>query len=158
MERLQSMLEAAAGQSAAVAIGEEHSSQEKLELERSNLIRVVEQAGLLLTRFGVALQCLRGVALESESDGDWQPRKQVGHVVIRMLDNERRRIAREIHDGPAQTLTNLLLRTVFCEQRLAEEPMAVQNELLGLKDVIRGSLREIRKILFDLRPRTWTRD
>ena len=109
------------------------------EPERQNLAQVAEQADMLLTRFRVALQCLQGAA--------------PGPLAVRMLDNERRRIAREIHDGPAQALANLLLRVVFCEQQLAGEPSVVRDELLNLKEIIRSSLLEIRKILFDLQPK-----
>ena len=157
LESLQSMLEAAAGQPVAVHEAAEAyaeaASQEQLELKRNSLAQVMDQADLLLIRFGVALQCLQGIVPESDLTGDWHSRQQVGQLLIRMLDNERCRIAREIHDGPAQTLANLLLRTVFCEQRLAREAADVQGDLLELKDLIRASLQDIRKILFDLRPK-----
>jgi two-component system sensor histidine kinase DegS len=42
---------------------------------------------------------------------------------------------------------------VFCEQQLAGGSLVVQDELLSLKETIRSSLVEIRKILFDLQPK-----
>ena len=123
------------------------------EAERQSLEQVAGQADMLLTKLGVAMQCLQGPVQGVELADDWPGRKKANQLVVRMLDNERHRIAREIHDGPAQALANLLLRAVFCEQQLAGGSTAVQDELLGLKETIRSSLVEIRKILFDLQPK-----
>jgi two-component system sensor histidine kinase DegS len=165
--RLQPMLEAAAGwqaedSPAACLSNRDQSGQDwdlpgqdwdALKQERDSLLQVKEQADMLLTRFGVALQFLQGVVPDGELADDRLDRKKVGQLVIRMLENERRRIAREIHDGPAQGMANLLLKTLFCEQRLQSEPASIQSELTDLEEVIRGSLQDIRKILFDLRPK-----
>ena len=142
-----------AAREAAASGGFKESRPDLPEKERQSLEQVEEQADMLLTRFGVALQCLQGSALGSDLADDWPGRKKAGQLAVRMLDNERHRIAREIHDGPAQAIANLLLRTVFCEQQLAAGSIAVQDELLSLKETIRSSLVEIRKILFDLQPK-----
>jgi two-component system sensor histidine kinase DegS len=128
----------------------QEKSPDLLEQERQALIQVAKQADILLTRFGVALQCLQEAAPGADLAEDWPSRKKAGQLVVRMLDIERHRIAREIHDGPAQAMANLLLRTVFCEQQLAGESSVVQDELLNLKKIIRSTLLEIRKILFNL--------
>jgi two-component system sensor histidine kinase DegS len=126
----------------------------RLERKKEGLAQTLKQANMLLTRLGVALQCLQGSVPDSVLE-DWglSGGRQCGQLYVQMLDNERCRIAREIHDGPAQALANLLLKTVFCEQVLTEECPGIRNELLGLKEIIRGSLQDIRKILFDLRPK-----
>ncbi len=158
LEQLQLTLDAAVAESAAIHEAAATSNIEptrwkQLEQDRKRLTQIIDHAGLLMTRFDVALQYLQGVLPEVDLAGDRLSRKQVGQLVVRMLDNERRRIAREIHDGPAQVLANLLLKTVFCEQQLTKEPAVVQNELLELKETIRSSLRDIRRILFDLQPK-----
>ncbi|MGD0152255.1 MAG: sensor histidine kinase [Thermacetogeniaceae bacterium] len=158
LEQLQLMLDAAVVKSAAVHEAAattyiEPNYWKQLEQERNNLVQMIDHAGLLMTRLDVALQYLQGVLPEADLAGDRLPRKQVGQLVVRMLDNERRRIAREIHDGPAQILAHLLFKTVFCEQQLTEEPVVVQNELLEMKKTIRSNLRDIRRILFDLQPK-----
>ena len=143
-------------------LSEAATSMELLAEERRSLLQVVEQADTLLDQLGMAMQCLQGTVPDADLK-DLPDRKKAGRLAIRMLDNERHRIAREIHDGPAQALANLLLKTVFCEQQLTGDLSVVQKELLSLKEVIRGSLLDIRKILFDLQPEgpgsgadTWT--
>lgn len=71
--------------------------------------------------------------------------------MILAQEEERRRISREIHDGPAQTLASLTMRIDYClEQKgLSEE---LKNELLELKDSVIRSLKDIRRYIFDLRP------
>jgi two-component system sensor histidine kinase DegS len=142
-----------AAREGAASGGFQESRPDLPETERQILEQVEEQADMLLTRFGVALQYLQGPAPGSDLTEDWPARKQAGQLAVRMIDNERHRIAREIHDGPAQAIANLLLRTVFCEQQVAAGSVAVQDELLSLKETIRSSLVEIRKILFDLQPK-----
>ncbi len=81
-----------------------------------------------------------------------QQSRALGLSVISAQEEERRRLAREIHDGPAQLLANVVLRIDVC-QRLAEEnPARCTGELQQLKDLVRISLQEVRKVIFDLRP------
>jgi two-component system sensor histidine kinase DegS len=153
LERLHPVLETLAARDAAASDGFQEKRPDLPEAESQSLEQVAEQADMLLTRFGVALQCLQGSVPGADLADDWPGRKKAGQLAVRMLDNERHRIAREIHDGPAQALANLLLRAVFCEQQLAGGSTVVQNELLSLKETIRSSLIEIRTILFDLQPK-----
>ncbi len=153
LERRHPVLETLAARETAASDGFQEKRPDLPEAERQSLEQVAEQADMLLTRFGVALQCLQGSVPGADLADDWPGRKKAGQLAVRMLDNERHRIAREIHDGPAQALANLLLRAVFCEQQLAGGSTVVQNELLSLKETIRSSLIEIRKILFDLQPK-----
>lgn len=127
------------------------------ELERSlrNLLATVEGADKLATHVGVALQYLRNSLydLGGHLDGI-QQRQQLGVRVIKAQEEERRRVARDIHDGPAQTLASVVLRAEICEKLLDHDVEQVRQELRNLKDLVRASLQDIRKIIYDLRPMT----
>ncbi|MCL5264770.1 MAG: sensor histidine kinase [Chloroflexi bacterium] len=74
---------------------------------------------------------------------------------IRMLqaqEVERQRLAREIHDGPAQVLANAIFQLEFCERLLEKEPERLPKEIARLKKDVREGLAEVRNFIFDLRP------
>lgn len=77
-----------------------------------------------------------------------------GERLIRAREEERYRLAREIHDGPAQALANIILRAEVCERLLAAGRAEAAQELSQLKLLVKESLREVRKIIYDLRPLT----
>ena len=80
-------------------------------------------------------------------------RQLIGLKIILAQEDERKRIAREIHDGPAQSLANLVLRTEIAERMLGTKDLeAVRGELIDLKNQVRRGLEELRKIIFNLRP------
>lgn len=78
--------------------------------------------------------------------------KMVVVQVIQAQEDERLRVSRQIHDGPAQTMTNLVLRAEICERLLDMDVSKARTELLGLKSVINTTLQETRRFIFDLRP------
>lgn len=72
--------------------------------------------------------------------------------IIQSRESEGRRIARELHDGPAQSLASAIIRLDLLEQLDPERPDGLKKELDGIKDICRESLGDIRQIMFDLRP------
>ncbi len=72
--------------------------------------------------------------------------------IVVAQENERRRIARDIHDGPAQTLAGLILRVDVCQKLVDSDPARASAELEVLKRNLQESLQEVRGIIFDLRP------
>jgi len=80
-------------------------------------------------------------------------RQLLGLKIIMAQEEERKRVAREIHDGPAQTMANLVLKTEIAERFLEmDDKENLRSELADLKTQIRSGLEEIRKIIFLLRP------
>jgi len=78
--------------------------------------------------------------------------KQVVVQVMQAQEDERLRVSRQIHDGPAQTMTNLVLRAEICERLLDMDPTRAKTELSGLKSVVNNTMQETRRFIFDLRP------
>ncbi len=91
--------------------------------------------------------------VESEgASSETMDSKQVISQVIQAQETERLRVSRQIHDGPAQTMTNLVLRAEICERLLDMDPARARAELSGLKSVVNATLQETRRFIFDLRP------
>jgi len=72
--------------------------------------------------------------------------------IIEAQEDERFRISRQIHDGPTQALTNLILRAEICERLIDHDVDEARAEISGLRAMINSSLQETRRIMFDLRP------
>ncbi len=72
--------------------------------------------------------------------------------VVVAQEQERQRIARELHDGPGQSLTALGLGLAAAGEWLKQEPALAVQQLGELKDLNTASLQELHDIIADLRP------
>ncbi len=81
-----------------------------------------------------------------ESDADMSLR------IIQAQEGERQRMAEDIHDGPAQVLTNAIFQVEYLDRMLGDSDGAAQAELAFLRDMLRGGLDEVRTFITDLRP------
>jgi two-component system sensor histidine kinase DegS len=82
-------------------------------------------------------------------------RLAVRQVAIQAQEDERRRLAREIHDGPAQVLANAIIGLEFVGRSLqlsTEGRRSSAEEIDRVKAAMREGLTEIRRFIFDLRP------
>jgi two-component system sensor histidine kinase DegS len=78
-----------------------------------------------------------------------------GSPIVRIInaqENERQRLARQMHDGPAQSLTNLILQAEICERLFDTDPVRARSELGNLKNAVAGTFQKVREFIFDLRP------
>jgi two-component system sensor histidine kinase DegS len=76
-------------------------------------------------------------------------------VIIRIVEaqeSERQRLARQMHDGPAQSLTNFILQAEICQRLFDRNPDRARDELDQLKVVASGTFQKVRDFIFDLRP------
>ncbi len=67
-------------------------------------------------------------------------------------EDERGRLAREIHDGPAQVLANAIFAVEIAEQVGRRSPELVADELHRVRQLLRDGVTEVRRFMFDLRP------
>ncbi len=129
--------------------------QRELETSRLNLRETAEKAENMVSQVGVVMDFIKGnlrnLNLKLEN---LQQRQQAGLQVIKAQEEERKRVAREIHDGPAQSMANVVLRVEFCEKLLDLNPEKIRDELRELKGIVRNNLQDVRKIIFNLRPMT----
>jgi two-component system, NarL family, sensor histidine kinase DegS len=72
--------------------------------------------------------------------------------IIETQEQERQRLVRQLHDGPAQSLTNLILQAEICERLFEHDPKRARAELGSLKTAVTGTFQKVRDFMFDLRP------
>jgi two-component system sensor histidine kinase DegS len=125
-----------------------------LERRLRNLEETIDRAEVLMTQMGVVLGYLTGdLSKVGEALETAKQHQMMGLRIIQAQEEERKRVAREIHDGPAQSMANVVLRTEIVEKMLKNERiLEAQMELHELKEMVRLSLAEVRRIIFDLRP------
>lgn len=70
----------------------------------------------------------------------------------RAIAEERARIARDIHDGIAQSLAFMRMRIDLWNEWIESDPQRLRAELTELKSTLREQIRELRRAIFALRP------
>lgn len=73
---------------------------------------------------------------------------------VQAQEEERRRVATEIHDGVTQQLISIWYRVLACERLLERDMPAARHELEVAKGLIDEALNEARAAIYDLRPST----
>lgn len=129
------------------------SRRQVLEERKTNLKKTVEKAENLVSRVGVVKDYLQG-ELDNLSTHfeNLREKQEMAMKIIQAQEEERKRVAREIHDGPAQSLANLNFRFDFARKMLDKDLDKAKKELEDLKDIVKNSVQDVRKIIYDLRP------
>jgi len=124
-----------------------------LEIRIKDAYKTVQKADNLIAQVGAALGYLTGDLLEVSSQLEGLQQKQLlGLKIIKAQEEERQRVARDIHDGPAQLMSNVVLKAEICERMIDVDLDKAREELKNLKRVVRDSLQDVRKIIYNLRP------
>ena len=76
----------------------------------------------------------------------------ISRVVLIAQEDLRREIARAMHDGPAQSLTNIVLQASIVERLLARDPANAKGELRMLVSMVQQTLDATKNFIFDVRP------
>ncbi|RPJ56047.1 MAG: GAF domain-containing protein [Dehalococcoidia bacterium] len=78
-------------------------------------------------------------------------KKERDHLVV-VEDEVRKRLARDLHDGPAQLLASIVMSLSFTKELLKRAPEHVPAEIEQSTAIADRALKQLRTLLFDLRP------
>lgn len=120
-------------------VGKHQQELSKLELS----VRSMENAWLFLERGDASL--VAQVA-DSGLPTDMQMR------IVQAQEAERSRLAQEVHDGPAQALSNAIFQVEYIERVIADDAQMAGSELRFLRELLRRELGEVRTFISQLRP------
>jgi hypothetical protein len=76
----------------------------------------------------------------------------MSRIVLTAQEDLRREIARQMHDGPAQSLTNIVLQSQIVDRLLERDPTSARGELKLLVQMVQQTLDATKNFIFDVRP------
>ena len=121
---------------------------EKLQSDQGNLKRYADH-------LAKTVQLLEGgveIASAPGPGGVAAPHTDLIEQLIAAQEEERRKISRQIHDGPAQALSNFILQTEIALRLFDSDSEKAREELSSLKAAAATTFSLVRDYIFDLRP------
>lgn len=122
-----------------------------LEVNLKQAEDILRSAEKLIGQVSVAMNFLAG-ELGQVSLVDNEMSFEFGVKVLEAIETEKRKISREIHDGPAQSIANIIMKADIAKAVFKTDIQKGFDELDVLKDTVRDTLKEIRHIIYELRP------
>ncbi|MGM9923435.1 MAG: sensor histidine kinase [Bacillus sp. (in: firmicutes)] len=141
-----------------------HSTRQRekeLRLRRDDLDRrlvglkeTIDRAEYLASQVSIVFNFLTSdLAQVGDMLHDAKRHQEFGFKIIEAQEEERKKLSREIHDGPAQMLANVMMRSDLIERVFREH--GAEKALLEIRDLrkmVHSALSEVRRIIYDLRP------
>lgn len=127
--------------------------RDRLELRLRGMEQTLLMAERLATKLGTVVGYLTSQISNVVAQMDIASKnKFLGVQIIKAQEDERLRVSREIHDGPAQEMANLIYQASICERLVDTRPDEAKAGLQELRRQIRTCLADVRQIIFDMRP------
>jgi len=128
--------------------------RDELERRLITLDETIERASRLGSKIAVVLNYLYDDFKQvNDILTDAKEKQEFGLKIIEAQEDERKKISREIHDGPAQMLANILLHSELIERSYRKGSIdRALEEIKNIREMVRSSLYEVRRIIYDLRP------
>lgn len=120
---------------------------EKLQSDQRNLERLAEFLERLIE--------LAGGGRSLPSTGKSRPKESDLSSIIRVIQTEeaaKQSLVREMHDGPASSLSNFILQAEICQRFFDVNPDRAKTELNALKSAAASTFSDVKDFIFDLRP------
>lgn len=126
-------------------MGLDSHEKQRIENQIDTLVRILEDS--IAVSFMTAL-----FNLASRLETEKQTISKTLCDMSQLLERERRRLAFDLHDGPAQLLSSALLQADILEDLIASAE--AKRELASLKSILSQSLQELRTSIYSLKPQS----
>ncbi len=126
--------------------------RDSLELALKKTMVNIENGEKIINQISIAMSYLEGDIISALEGTDKNSEMFIGIKILEAQESERKRIARDIHDGPAQHMANVVMKVDICTMVLQKDFEEGLKELEDLKGSVKVALKEVRSIIFDLRP------
>ena len=146
----------------AVAAAEAGAADLRLRMVRGEVDRLRSDLGRReaeLSRIELAIKSLESTWLFLErgdaslvSDSTPGTPTDVQMRIVEAQESERARLAQEVHDGPAQMLSNAIFQVEFVERVFDSDHPLARTELRFLRELLRRELGDVRGFIGQLRP------
>ena len=117
--------------------------RQRAELGRIDVtLKTLENAWLFLERGDMSLV----------NDGAGSGSSDLQMRIVQAQEAERSRLAQEVHDGPAQALSNAIFQVEYIERVVEDDSRLARTELRFLRELLRRELGDVRSFISQLRP------
>ena len=72
--------------------------------------------------------------------------------MMEIQEESRKKLASDLHDGPTQSISAIAMRVNFARRLMDRDPKSASEELFKIEELARRTTKEIRHMLFTLRP------
>ncbi len=130
--------------------------QQRLFVMRGQLEKLQNDKGHFEKYIAVLQQAVSGFGTttsdEPSSTSNTKSQMAGIEMIVNAQEAERQRLSRQMHDGPAQALSNFILQTEIAMRLLDVDPVQAKEELGNLKTSAMGTFQKVRNFIFELRP------
>jgi two-component system sensor histidine kinase DegS len=127
-------------------------TQQRLFVMRGQLEKLESDKGYLerlLRVYSEVKNLVEGGGIKSAKSGN----SFAGiEMIIQAQEAERQKLSRQMHDGPAQTLSNFILQTEIAMRLFDMDQVKARAELDTLKSAATTTFKQVRDFIFELRP------
>ena len=95
---------------------------------------------------------LEASQMQQEHADDISAGVETVEMLVQTQEAERQRLSRQMHDGPAQSLSNFILQTEIALRLFDQDETKAREELGSLKETATTAFRKVRDFIFELRP------
>lgn len=155
IQKMQAMLDSVPKEDIRVAYNSSLDAQQRLLVMRGQ-IEKLQNDQLNLQRYIGVLDKTTEFLLEGPQPSRGTRGGRSGSELLEKLINaqegERQRLSRQMHDGPAQALSNFIIQTEIAARFLEMDPSKAKEELENLKTAAMTTFQKVRLFIGDLRP------
>lgn len=82
----------------------------------------------------------------------YQALEEEKNRMVEVQEESRKKLSRDLHDGPTQSISAIAMRVNFARRLMERDPKSASEELFKIEELARRTTKEIRHMLFTLRP------
>jgi two-component system sensor histidine kinase DegS len=156
LQQIQAQFESASKADIRMAYDAALDAQQRLFVMRGQIDKLqsdhthIEHYLGILEQFSEALES--GQLAPGGSNKDQMAVAKTIEMIIQAQEAERGRLARKMHDGPAQALSNFILQAEIASRLFESDQAKAKDELVGVKTAASDTFQKVRDFIFDLRP------
>jgi len=153
LQQTQSNLSSMSVEDVRMAYDSALEAQQRLLVMRSQLEKLQNDKGHL-ERYKKALKQIGQEPTDQTSSSSGGKNGEATNIemIVNAQESERQRLSRQMHDGPAQALSNFILQAEIAMRLLSVDVEQAREELNSLKASAMRTFQKVRNFIFELRP------